>query len=97
MGDARRLGWRVSASGVHFHLLMLRLLSPTCNPNVDGTYIGCQRVSHGHQMKKQSTIGIEETLIPEIKKEGEKIGLGWTSMVEILVREALAARKAKAS
>lgn len=46
-------------------------------------------------MKKQTTIGIEEKLIPEIKAEGEKIGLGWTSMVEVLVREALAARKEK--
>lgn len=48
-------------------------------------------------MKKQTTIGIEETLIPEIKAEAEKLGLGWTSMVEILVREALTVRKKTAA
>lgn len=44
-------------------------------------------------MKKQTTIGIDEELIPEIKAEGKKLGLGWTTMVEVLVREALSARK----
>ncbi len=56
--------------------------------------MGIERVP---KMKKQTTIGIDEKLIPVIKAEGEKIGLGWTSMVEVLVREALAARQIKAS
>ena len=49
------------------------------------------------KMKKQTTIGIEETLIPEIKAEAEKFGLGWTSMVEVLVRESLTVRKKTAA
>ncbi len=44
-------------------------------------------------MKRQTTIGIDEELIPEIKREAKSLGLGWTTMVEVLVREALAARE----
>lgn len=43
--------------------------------------------------KKKTTIGVEPELQVRLENEGKKIGVGWTTMLLILAREALAQRE----
>jgi hypothetical protein len=44
--------------------------------------------------KDQKTIGLTPELVAEIKAEAERFGVPWTSMVSVLLRQALDGRKA---
>lgn len=43
--------------------------------------------------KEATTINIDPALKEAVKAEAEKVGLGWTTLISVLVREALAARQ----
>lgn len=47
--------------------------------------------------KKATTIALAPEMIEEIKVEAARTGVPWTSMVSVLIRQALDTRKAVAS
>lgn len=47
--------------------------------------------------KKATTVGLPPELIDEVKIEAERFGVPWTSMLVILVRQALDTRKTAVS
>lgn len=47
-------------------------------------------------MRAKTSFSIEDTLRKEIETEAKRLGIGWTTMLTILAREALDARKVRA-
>jgi len=47
--------------------------------------------------KIKTNVGLPSDMVEEIKVLAVKLGIGWTSAVPVLLREALDARKGRAS
>lgn len=44
--------------------------------------------------KKQTTVGVDPELQERLEAEARRVGIGWTTLIVMLAREALAKREA---
>lgn len=54
-------------------------------------------MARGKMGKKATTVGLPQDIIDEVKTEAERFGVPWTSMLVVLVRQALDGRRAVSS